>query len=138
MTTETESTTEYWNAAPHPQLAHLPQLPHPLSSKVVTATVPATATKKLPTTQIGMNSEPKIKLQWISLSPLFYSSFDSQMQLSTLTIFFFFSSFTNFFVSLFLIANVFLFSFYSIQYQYRLIWNVYKYCLQIHLNFKQK
>lgn len=58
MTTSPVTTTEYWNAAPHPQLAHLPQLPHPLSAnKVVTATVPATATKKLPTTQttkIGM------------------------------------------------------------------------------------
>lgn len=59
MTTSpvTTTTTEYWNAAPHPQLAHLPQLPHPLNTKVVTATVPATV-KKLPTTQqttkIGM------------------------------------------------------------------------------------
>ncbi|KAK4884559.1 hypothetical protein RN001_000830 [Aquatica leii] len=25
------STSSYWNSAPHPQLAHLPQLPHPLS-----------------------------------------------------------------------------------------------------------
>lgn len=54
--TTTTTTTEYWNAAPHPQLAHLPQLPHPLNTKVVTATVPATV-KKLPTTpatKIGM------------------------------------------------------------------------------------
>lgn len=57
VTTSPVTTTEYWNAAPHPQLAHLPQLPHPLSAKVVT-TIPATATiKKLPTTtaKIGMN-----------------------------------------------------------------------------------
>lgn len=27
--------TNYWTAAPHPQLAHLPQLPHPLSSAKV-------------------------------------------------------------------------------------------------------
>lgn len=55
-TSPVTTTTEYWNAAPHPQLAHLPQLPHPLSTKVVTTTVPATV-KKLPTTQatkIGM------------------------------------------------------------------------------------
>lgn len=57
VTTSPVTTTEYWNAAPHPQLAHLPQLPHPLNNtKVVTATVPTTTIKKLPTTQtkIGM------------------------------------------------------------------------------------
>lgn len=56
MTTSPVTTTEYWNAAPHPQLAHLPQLPHPLNTKVVTTTVPAQTVKKLPTTQtkIGM------------------------------------------------------------------------------------
>lgn len=60
VTTSPVTTTEYWNAAPHPQLAHLPQLPHPLSTKVVTATVPTTV-KKLPTTQttkIGTYSPP--------------------------------------------------------------------------------
>lgn len=57
MTTSPVTTTEYWNAAPHPQLAHLPQLPHPLNNKVVT--VQATTAKKLPTThttKIGKNS----------------------------------------------------------------------------------
>lgn len=57
VTTSPVTTTEYWNAAPHPQLAHLPQLPHPLNNKVVT--VQATTAKKLPTTQttkIGKNS----------------------------------------------------------------------------------
>lgn len=44
-------TTEYWNAAPHPQLAHLPQLPHPLSNAKVVTAVPA---KKTTTAKIGM------------------------------------------------------------------------------------
>lgn len=53
VTTSPVTTTEYWNSAPHPQLAHLPQLPHPLNSKVVT--VQTTTAKKLPTqtTKIG-------------------------------------------------------------------------------------
>lgn len=53
VTTSPVTTTEYWNAAPHPQLAHLPQLPHPLSSKVVT--VQTATAKKIPTqtTKIG-------------------------------------------------------------------------------------
>lgn len=49
----TSPVTEVWNAAPHPQLAHLPQLPHPLTNKVVTTTIPATI-KKTTTTKIGM------------------------------------------------------------------------------------
>lgn len=58
-------TTEYWNAAPHPQLAHLPQLPHPLNTKVVTTTVPATV-KKLPTTttKIGKYTPLSIMSTW--------------------------------------------------------------------------
>jgi len=52
--TTTDVTTEYWNAAPHPQLAHLPQLPHPLSSNITTVsgTIPSnvTITKKSGTT----------------------------------------------------------------------------------------
>ncbi|XP_031620654.1 uncharacterized protein LOC116339118 isoform X3 [Contarinia nasturtii] len=53
VTTSPVTTTEYWNAAPHPQLAHLPQLPHPLNTKVVTTTttVPPQTVKKVPTTQ---------------------------------------------------------------------------------------
>lgn len=57
-------TTEYWNAAPHPQLAHLPQLPHPLNNKVVTGTIPTKVTtintKKTPTTttKIGECDRP--------------------------------------------------------------------------------
>lgn len=62
VTTSPVTTTEYWNAAPHPQLAHLPQLPHPLNTKVVTATVQNTV-KKLPTTQttkIGTYQHPNL------------------------------------------------------------------------------
>lgn len=46
-------TTEYWNAAAHPQLAHLPQLPHPLSNAKVVTAAPANV-KKTTTTKIGM------------------------------------------------------------------------------------
>lgn len=45
--------TEYWNAAAHPQLAHLPQLPHPLSTAKVVTAIPANV-KKTTTTKIGM------------------------------------------------------------------------------------
>lgn len=119
--TETE-TTEYWNAAPHPQLAHLPQLPHPLNSKVVTATVPATATKKLPTTQIGRNSELKIKLNrrftypWmdiVSPSYFFQSIFQCNLNFGIIPYIFFPFFYFDF--------ECFVFSFHMIQYQYRLI-----------------
>lgn len=59
--TTSDVPTEYWTDAAHPQLAHLPQLPHPLSTAITTVsgtvTVPSnvTITKKAPSvTKIGM------------------------------------------------------------------------------------
>lgn len=63
--TTSDVTADYWNAAPHPQLAHLPQLPHPLSSNITvtgTANIPSnvTITKKAgTTTKIGMHTTHK-------------------------------------------------------------------------------
>lgn len=61
--TTSDVTTEYWSAAAHPHLAHLPQLPHPLNSNITTVsgtvTVPSnvTITKKTAgVTKIGMSS----------------------------------------------------------------------------------